>query len=78
MQEVVDCDALVATKKSRKERQKLEQAVLRSAAVDESKTESLPSQVVEPDEVESTETVHSQYEDVEVWDYEQLREEYGF
>lgn len=77
LQEVVDRDALVATKKSRKERQKLEQAVLRSAGVDESKTESLSSQVVEPDEVESTETVNSQYEDMEVWDYEQLREEYG-
>ncbi len=78
LQEVIDRDALVATKKSRKERQKLEQAVLRSAAVDESNRESLPSQVVEPDEVESQETVHSQYEDIEVWDYEQLREEYGF
>ncbi|MEH2253763.1 Mu transposase C-terminal domain-containing protein [Nostoc sp.] len=78
LQEVVDRDALVATKKSRKERQKLEQAVLRSAGVDESKTESLPSQVVEPDEVESTTEVNSQYEDMEVWDYEQLREEYGF
>ncbi|MEH2172547.1 MAG: transposase [Nostoc sp.] len=77
LQEVVDRDALVASKKSRKERQKLEQAVLRSAAVDESKTESLPSEIIEPDEVESIETVHSQYEDIEVWDYEQLREEYG-
>ena len=77
LQEVVDRDALVATKKSRKELQKLEQAVLRSVALDESKTESLPSQTVEPDEVESTETVYSQYEDIEVWDYEQLREEYG-
>ncbi|MBW4607732.1 MAG: Mu transposase C-terminal domain-containing protein [Hassallia sp. WJT32-NPBG1] len=77
LQEVVDRDALVATKKSRKELQKLEQAVLRSVALDESKTESLPSQTVEPDEVESTETVYSQYEEMEVWDYEQLREEYG-
>ena len=77
MHEVLERDALVATKKNRKERQKLEHAVLRSAAVDESKTESLPSEIIEPDEVESTETVHSQYEDIEVWDYEQLREEYG-
>ncbi|QLE40451.1 DDE-type integrase/transposase/recombinase [Nostoc sp. C052] len=77
LQEVMDRDALVTTKKSRKERQKLEQAILRSAAVDESKTESLPFQVVEPDEVESTQTDQSQYEEIEVWDYEQLREEYG-
>jgi putative transposase len=47
LQEVLDRDALVATKKSRKERQKLEQKVLRSASVDESKTEFLPDQVVE-------------------------------
>lgn len=45
--------------------------------VDESKTESLSSQVVEPDEVESTAMAQSQYEEIEVWDYEQLREEYG-
>lgn len=61
LQEVVDRDALVATKKSRKERQKLEQAVLRSAGVDESKTESLSSQVVELDEVESTTRVNASY-----------------
>jgi len=77
LQEVIERDALVASKKSRKERQKLEQAVMRSAGVDESKTESLPSQVVEPDDVESTATAQSQYEEIEVWDYEQLREEYG-
>lgn len=77
LQEVLERDALVASKKSRKERQKLEQAVLRSAVVDESKTESLPDQVLEPKEVESTEMVQSQSEEIEVWDYEQLREEYG-
>ncbi|MBD2495472.1 Mu transposase C-terminal domain-containing protein [Nostoc sp. FACHB-280] len=77
LQEVIERDALVASKKSRKERQKLEQAVLRSAGVDESKTESLSSQVVEPDDVEYTATAQSQYEEIEVWDYEQLREEYG-
>jgi putative transposase len=76
LQEVIERDALVTSKKSRKERQKLEQAVLRSAGVDESRNESF-SQVVEPDDVESTATAQSQYEEIEVWDYEQLREEYG-
>ncbi len=78
LQEVLERDAFVASKKSRKERQKLEQAILRSTLVDESKTESLPFQVVELDDVESMAEVKSQYEDIEVWDYDQLREEYGF
>ncbi len=49
----------------------------RATAVDESKAESKSSQIVEPDEVESTAEAQSQSEELEVWDYEQLREEYG-
>jgi len=78
LQEVLERDAMVANKKSRKERQKLEQAILRSAAVNESKTESLASSVMEAEEVESTTEVQSSSSELEVWDYEQLREEYGF
>lgn len=41
LQEVIDRDALVASKKNRKERQKLEQAVLRSTAVDRKQSRSI-------------------------------------
>ncbi|MBD2139644.1 Mu transposase C-terminal domain-containing protein [Anabaena sp. FACHB-1237] len=78
LQEVLERDALVAKKKSRKERQKLEQEILRSNAVNDSKNESLASPVMEAEEVESTTPVQSSSQELEVWDYEQLREEYGF
>jgi len=77
LQEVIDRDALVANKKSRKERQKLEQEISRSPAVNESKTESLTSPAMESEEVESTTPVQSSFQELEVWDYEQMREEYG-
>jgi putative transposase len=77
LQEVIDRDALVANKKSRKERQKLEQEISRSPVVNESKTESLASPAMESEEVESTTPVQSSFQELEVWDYEQMREEYG-
>jgi len=78
LQEVLERDALVANKKSRKDRQKLEQEISRSTAVNDSKNESLVSPVMEAEEVESTTPVQSSSPELEVWDYEQLREEYGF
>jgi len=78
LQEVLDRDALVANKKSRKDRQKLEQEILRSTAVNDSKNESLASPVMEAEDVEFTTPVQSSSPELEVWDYEQLREEYGF
>jgi len=71
LQEVVERDAVVTKKKNRKERQKLEQALLQT----ENKTlEQQPLEEVE-EEIKPVEEVDSQ---IEVWDYEQLKEDYGF
>uniref|UniRef100_UPI0026C687A2 Mu transposase C-terminal domain-containing protein n=1 Tax=Chlorogloea sp. CCALA 695 TaxID=2107693 RepID=UPI0026C687A2 len=78
LQEVLERDAFVTSKKSRKDRQKLEQAVLRPTPINESKTEFLSFQIVEPDDLESTAEIKFTCEELEVWDYDQLREEYGF
>lgn len=75
LQEALERDGLVANKKSRQDRQ---QEILRSTAVNDSKNESLASPVMEAKEVESTTPVQSSSPELEVWDYEQLREEYGF
>ena len=40
--------------------------------------ESLASPVMEAEEVESTTPVQSSSQELEVWAYEKLREEYGF
>ncbi len=73
VQEVLERDALVTSKKSRKQRQKSEQALLQTNQNELEKT-----QIVETEEIESASEVNSQYEEIEVLDYEQLREDYGW
>ncbi|MEM9927042.1 MAG: Mu transposase C-terminal domain-containing protein [Cyanobacteria bacterium P01_D01_bin.50] len=73
LQEVVERDAIVTQKKSRKERQKLEQVLLQ----EEKKTlEQKPFEEPE-EEIKPVEEVNSQDSQIEVWDYEQLKEDYG-
>jgi putative transposase len=77
LQEVQERDALVASKLSRKERQKLEQAQLPSVRSCFAEAESLQAPTSEGD-VEPYKQHEPVLEIPEVWDYNQLREEYGW
>ncbi|ELR99640.1 Mu transposase C-terminal domain-containing protein [Gloeocapsa sp. PCC 73106] len=70
LQEVIEREALVE-KKSRKQRQKTEQAYKQEKK--SSRVETV--EAVEPESETLTET---EVDDIEVWDYEQLRDDYGW
>lgn len=71
LQEVLDRDTFTTQKKTKKERQKAEQAELKGAK------QPLPVEVEEELETASTDT-EAEYQMPEVFDYEQMREDYGF
>ena len=76
LQEVIEREALVERKKTRKQRQKEEQSYKQVQSVLES--ESIESQAIEAETVEEKTDVESESIDIEVWDYEQMREDYGW
>jgi putative transposase len=68
LQEVIEREALVE-KKSRKQRQKAEQAY---------KQEKQPSIIETVEAVEPETLTQTEVDDIEVWDYDQLRDDYGW
>ena len=76
LQEVIEREALVERKKTRKQRQKEEQSYKQVQPVLES--ESIESQAIEAETVEEKTDLESESIDIEVWDYEQMREDYGW
>lgn len=68
LQEVIEREALVE-KKSRKQRQKAEQAY---------KQEKQPSIIETVEPIEPEPLTQTEVDDIEVWDYDQLRDDYGW
>jgi putative transposase len=76
--EVRDRETFVKQKKTKKERQKEEQVVVEKASSERSQTVKKPV-IVEPEEIEVASVESSSEPDMpEVFDYEQMREDYGW
>ncbi|WP_228036771.1 Mu transposase C-terminal domain-containing protein [Cuspidothrix issatschenkoi] len=76
--EVRDRETFVKQKKTKKERQKEEQVVVEKASSERSRTAKKPV-IVEPEEIEVVSVESSSDTDMpEVFDYEQMREDYGW
>ncbi|PPJ64037.1 Mu transposase C-terminal domain-containing protein [Cuspidothrix issatschenkoi] len=76
--EVRDRETFVKQKKTKKERQKEEQVVVEKASSERSRTAKKPV-IVEPEEIEVASVESSSDTDMpEVFDYEQMREDYGW